>query len=116
MTNWDTKQLQEVASQVGTPCFIYSRDILVERAKKLLSLELPFGFIPRYAMKANNHAEVVSLFHEAGLHFDASSSYEAQELLELGTPGDKISLSSQQPLAYGRPMCQRRLNLQLRTG
>ena len=90
-------RLRELAREQGTPLYVYSRDMLVERAKKLLSLELPFGFTPRYAMKANNHAEVVRLFHEAGLQFDASSSYEAQELLELGIPGDKISLSSQQP-------------------
>lgn len=36
------------------------------------------------------------MVHEAGVHFDASSSYEAAELLTLGIPGDHISLSSQQ--------------------
>ncbi|MBP9761632.1 hypothetical protein KBD11_01035 [Candidatus Saccharibacteria bacterium] len=48
-------------------------------------------------MKANNHPDVIQIFHQAGLHFDASSSYEAQELLDLGIRGEKISLSSQQP-------------------
>jgi diaminopimelate decarboxylase len=36
------------------------------------------------------------MMHEAGVHFDASSSYEAADLLALGIPGNRISLSSQQ--------------------
>ncbi len=97
MNSRDDAWLRELAREQGTPLFVYSRDMLVERAKKLLNLELPFGLTARYAVKANNHPEVIRLFHESGLHFDASSSYEAQELLELGIAGDKISLSSQQP-------------------
>ncbi len=97
MNDWDESQLREIAMAHGTPCFVYSGDMLAERAKKLLSLELPYGFTPRYAMKANNHPEIIRLFHETGLSFDASSSYEAQELINLGVPGEKISLSSQQP-------------------
>lgn len=97
MNSWDDARLRELAREQGTPLYVYSRDMLVERAKKLLNLELPFGLTARYAVKANNHPEVIRLFHEAGLQFDASSSYEAQELLELGIAGDKISLSSQQP-------------------
>lgn len=93
----DHAVLLDVARQSGTPCFVYSRDVLAERAKKLLSLELPYGYTPRYAVKANNHPDIVRLFHNAGLHFDASSSYEAQELLDLDVPGVNISLSSQQP-------------------
>ena len=97
MMQWNEQQLRDIAREQGTPCFVYSRDVLAERAHILLNLELPFGLINRYAVKANNHPEVIRLFHEAGLEFDASSRYEAQELLEQGVPGEKISLSSQQP-------------------
>ena len=97
MHRWDDGQLRDVAASRGTPCFVYSRDMLVDRAKKLLSLEMPFGFMLRYAMKANNNPDVIQILHQAGLHFDASSSYEAQELLDLEIRGEKISLSSQQP-------------------
>ena len=58
---------------------------------------MPFGYVPRYAVKANNHSEIIKMFDDAGLHFDASSSFEASELLEQGVAGSKISLSSQQP-------------------
>ncbi|HZO75980.1 MAG TPA: hypothetical protein VFB60_27530 [Ktedonobacteraceae bacterium] len=48
-------------------------------------------------MKANPHPEIICVLAAEGLRFDASSSYEATELLALGIPGNSISLSSQQP-------------------
>lgn len=62
-----------------------------------MNLTFPFGHTVRYAVKANPHPDIVKLFDHLGLHFDASSSYEAAGLLSLGVAGDKISLSSQQP-------------------
>ncbi|MBL8121407.1 diaminopimelate decarboxylase [Candidatus Saccharibacteria bacterium] len=97
MIEWDSAQLREIAQEQGTPCFVYSHAMIEDRAKKLLNLALPFGCCPRYAVKANNHPDVIRLLDGLGMHFDASSSYEAQELLDLGVIGEKISLSSQQP-------------------
>lgn len=95
--NFNTRQLRELAEQHTTPTFIYSREILRTRAEQLAGLSLPFGYVPRYAVKANTHPEIIRIFDEAGIAFDASSSYEAQVLLDRGIAGDKISLSSQQP-------------------
>lgn len=92
----DSSILKQAAMQ-GSPVFVYSRQMLQDRAHELTELKLPYGFTPRYALKANNHPEIIRLFDTAGLHFDASSSYEAQELLNLGVAGNKISMSSQQP-------------------
>lgn len=89
--------LQDCAIRHGTPLFVYERAALGERVQQLMRLQLPFGLIPRYAVKANNHPEIVKLLHKAGMAFDASSSYEATELLAHGIPGESISLSSQQP-------------------
>jgi diaminopimelate decarboxylase len=63
----------------------------------LQALPAPFGLTVRYAVKANPHPTIIGIFHEAGLAFDASSSYEAAALLKQGVPGAAISLSSQQP-------------------
>jgi diaminopimelate decarboxylase len=93
----DEKTLRQLASQHGTPLFVYSRDYLQDRAATLRGLSLPYGYTPRYAAKANSHPGVISLLDEVGLHFDASSSYEASQLLAQGVTGSKISLSSQQP-------------------
>ncbi len=79
-----------------TPRFEYSRSKIQERLIELNGLHAPYGLTVRYALKANPHPEIISLVHEAGIHFDASSSYEAFELLHLGIPGDHISLSSQE--------------------
>lgn len=81
----------------GLPLFVYDRHYLATRAQSLLALDLPYGLTSRYAVKANNHPEIIKLFNEAGLSFDASSSYEAAELLAQRIAGEKISLSSQQP-------------------
>lgn len=97
MTNDQKNTLLNLTRQHLTPFFVYSRSCLLARAEELKSLELPYGLTVRYAVKANNHPEVVRLFDRVGLDFDASSSFEAQELIDLGVAPHKISLSSQQP-------------------
>jgi diaminopimelate decarboxylase len=85
-----------IAQEHGSPLFIYDRGYLLERAQRLKNLNIPYGFTPRYAVKANSHPEIISLFDRSGLSFDASSSYEAVELIKQGVNPSKISLSSQQ--------------------
>ena len=58
---------------------------------------MPYGFTPRFAIKANPHPEIIRIFSEAGMHFDASSDYEVYNLIEMGVEPTKISLASQQP-------------------
>lgn len=79
-----------------TPRYEYSRKKITERLVEFASLSAPFGLTVRYAMKANPHPEILAMMSAAGIHFDASSSYEAAELLDQGIPGNRISLSSQQ--------------------
>lgn len=79
-----------------TPRYEYSRSAIQERLSYLTNLSTPYGLTVRYALKANPHPEIIKMMHEAGVHFDASSSYEAADLLALGIPGNCISLSSQQ--------------------
>lgn len=90
------EQATALVAENGSPLFVYSKAQLHSRAAELLNLHLPFGHTVRYAVKANSHPEITKLLLDLGLHFDASSSYEASLLLKQGVPGDKISLSSQQ--------------------
>lgn len=85
-----------------TPRYEYSRRVLSETISTLKSVEFENGLTVRYAVKANPFPAIIKQMHEAGLYFDASSSYEASELLALGIPGENISLSSQQ-LAHNLP-------------
>jgi diaminopimelate decarboxylase len=79
-----------------TPRYEYSQSRLAATIATLQSVPFPHGLTIRYAVKANPFPAIIQQMHEAGLHFDASSSYEASELLALGIPGSHISLSSQQ--------------------
>lgn len=79
-----------------TPRYQYSRSKIQERIELLKGLSAPYGLIVRYAVKANPHPEIIKMMNDADIHFDASSSYEAQELLAQGVKGENISLSSQQ--------------------
>ncbi len=90
-------QAHELAQEHGTPFFAYSKKQLFGRTGLLMGLQAPFGLTVRYAVKANPHPEIIKLFAAEGLHFDASSSYEAMLLMENGVEGNRISLSSQQP-------------------
>ncbi len=66
--------------------------------KLLLALAFPnpFGLTVRYAMKANPNAAFLRLFDALGLHFDASSGFEAWRAIKAGIAADKISLSAQE--------------------
>lgn len=90
-------QAKKLVKQYGSPLYVYSKTDLQARAKVVANLSAPFGLVVRYAIKANPHSEIINLFAARGLHFDASSSYEAERLLKQGIPGTHISLSSQQP-------------------
>jgi len=91
------ERARELVAEHGSPLFVYDMKGIRERAKELMGLSLPYGLTVRYAMKANSHPEIIRMLVAEGLAFDASSSYEAAQLLEQGVSGDKISVSSQQP-------------------
>lgn len=93
----DSAALRSLATTNTLPLYVYSLEALKERVQILLNQKLPYGFVPRYAAKANMNPEIIKLFAEHGLWFDASSSYEALELIELGVTPERISVSSQQP-------------------
>lgn len=91
-------ELLSLVSRHGTPLYIYDKKVLQQQAQTLIDdASLAFGLTIRYAAKANMYPGILKLFHAQGLSFDASSSYEAQRLIEQGIPAQSISLSSQQP-------------------
>lgn len=81
---------------MNTPRYEYSRSVITDRINLLNNLDAPFGLKIRYAIKANPHPEIISMMNNNEIYFDASSSYEAVELLDQGIDGSRISLSSQQ--------------------
>jgi len=93
----DIHNANQLVKKHGSPLYVYDKANLRDRSRFLMQQSSPFGLTVRYAVKANPHPDIIDIFASTGLHFDASSSYEADNLLEQGIAGGRISLSSQQP-------------------
>lgn len=82
--------------KVGSPCYAYSRDKLIEAAEDCLAFPNAFGLTVRYAMKSSPNQAILRLFHNRGVHIDASSGYEVRRAVAAGVPPENISLSTQE--------------------
>lgn len=80
----------------GTPLYAYSLAKLAKAADDCLAFPNAYGLTVRYAMKACPNAAILQYFSSRGLHFDASSGYEARRAMAAGVPAAHISLSSQE--------------------
>ncbi|MDD5581642.1 MAG: diaminopimelate decarboxylase [Candidatus Marinimicrobia bacterium] len=86
----------KLAKTVGTPTYIYDEGELCHAAKDVLNFPHAFGFKARYAIKANPNAYILRLFDKLGLHFDASSGYEAERAMLVGINPEKIQITAQE--------------------
>lgn len=86
----------DLAAAFGTPTFVYDETLLRQQAAEALAFPNPFGLTTRYALKANPTASILELFDSGGLHFDASSGFEAWRALRAHVAPEKISLSAQE--------------------
>jgi diaminopimelate decarboxylase len=85
-----TTRLAEIASAVGTPCYVY--DAAAIRAA-YDTLDRAFGGHPHaihYALKANSSLAVVRLLQSLGSHADANSLGEVEVALRCGLRPDQI--------------------------
>ena len=88
--------VRTVQRQFGTPAFVYDQQTLEAQAQKALAFPNAYGLTARYAMKACPSAAVIRILNRAGLHIDASSSYEALRAMRAGVPADQIQITAQQ--------------------
>jgi diaminopimelate decarboxylase len=89
-------QAREIAGAFGTPCYVYSQQELLDRARIALSVESAFGLGVRYAMKALPNVAILQTLYKAGVGIDASSGYEAERALAAGVSPSQIQLTSQE--------------------
>jgi diaminopimelate decarboxylase len=89
-------EVLQIRAQYGSPVYVYDERTLRQQAHSALQFAHPFGLTVRYAIKANPNAAILQLFDGIGLHFDASSGFEAHRAMRAGIAPDKISLSTQQ--------------------
>ena len=86
----------DIREQYGSPVYVYDEKTLHKSANELLEFPHPFGFTPRFALKALPTKAIIRLFSFWGIHFDVSSGFEIERALLAGIPSDHLSLSSQE--------------------
>ncbi|HDR03725.1 MAG TPA: diaminopimelate decarboxylase [Candidatus Marinimicrobia bacterium] len=102
----EKENLRQVAKTYGTPLYIYSEKIIQEKAKILSEMPAPYGLTVRYAAKALTTRAIIKIIDKLGLHFDASSAWEAKRLMDAGIAPDKILLTSQELSPFTKELIQ----------
>ena len=85
--------LSDIAAQVGTPCYVYSRAAFEHQWQ---SLDSAFGDHPHticYAVKANSNLAVLNVLARLGSVFDIVSAGELQRVLSAGGDPQKVVMS-----------------------
>ncbi|HVU37342.1 MAG TPA: diaminopimelate decarboxylase [Opitutales bacterium] len=89
-------QANEVRTRFGSPVYVYDQATLRRQADACLAFPNAFGLTVRFAMKACPNAAILQFFDSLGLHFDASSNWEAVRAMRAGIAPHKISLATQE--------------------
>jgi len=85
--------LPAIADAVGTPCYVYSTEILKARYLDYAHALGPLGVGICYALKANSNQAVLRTFAELGAGMDVVSEGEMRRALAAGVPADRIVFS-----------------------
>ncbi|MCM8528818.1 MAG: diaminopimelate decarboxylase, partial [Lentisphaeraceae bacterium] len=96
MSFLDKKLSLAAAQEFGTPLYIYSQEAIEKSCSEVLAFPNAFGLTVRYALKANPLKAFLKIADNLGVHFDASSEYEAARCLAAGIAPEKIQLTAQQ--------------------
>src|SRR5216684_2038858 len=85
--------LVDIAAQVGTPCYVYSKADILSRYHQY---DEAFGDLPHticYAVKANSNLSILRLLAEAGAGFDIVSGGELFRVLKAGGKPESVVFS-----------------------
>jgi diaminopimelate decarboxylase len=85
--------LTEVASQFGTPCYVYSRSALEAALDEFQQELVGVDALVCYAVKANANLAVLNVFARRGAGFDIVSAGELKRVLAAGAEPKKIVFS-----------------------
>jgi len=89
----ESADLDAIARQVGTPCYVYSRTAI-----EAAWLEYDDAFSDRmhevfYAVKANDNLSIIKTLHLLGSSFDVVSIGELLRVLEVGVDASRVVFS-----------------------
>lgn len=85
-------QLEAIARQVGTPCYVYDQGRIAQNYARLAKALAPSAAAGRicYSVKANSNLSVLRLMRTLGAGFDVVSSGELRRALLAGAAPDSI--------------------------
>ncbi|MCW8195504.1 diaminopimelate decarboxylase [Proteobacteria bacterium 005FR1] len=86
-------RLSQIADQVGTPTYVYSRQALLDVYQRYVDALGDHPGTVCYAVKANSNLAVLNLLAEAGAGFDIVSGGELERVLKAGGKPEKIIFS-----------------------
>src|ERR1041384_8219070 len=89
-------QVRSIREQFGTPVFVYDELSLERQAKTMLNFPNAYGLTVYYSLKGGASGAIIRLFDRLGLHFDASSIWEAMRAIAVGVTPSKILLTAQE--------------------
>lgn len=85
--------LADIAAEVGTPCFVYSRAALEASMRSFLEAGMGRNSLVCYAMKANSNLAILDIFSRLGAGFDIVSGGELARVLAAGGDPGKVVFS-----------------------
>jgi diaminopimelate decarboxylase len=85
--------LEHIASEIGTPCYVYSRAALIAAYREFERAFHGRSHLICYAVKANSSLAILNLFARLGSGFDIVSGGELQRVLKAGGDPGKVVFS-----------------------
>lgn len=85
--------LGQLASEVGTPAYVYSAETIRGNYRRLDAALAPLDRMICYAMKANGNLSVLSLLAREGAGFDIVSGGELFKVLKAGGRADRCTFA-----------------------
>ncbi len=89
----DGVSLAQIASECGTPVYVYSRRTILERFRAYDSAFCDLPHTVCYAVKANSNVHLLALLARAGAGFDIVSGGELFRVLQAGGDPQKVVFS-----------------------
>ena len=85
--------LERIASEYGTPCYVYSRAALTESFRQFADALQGRDHLICYSVKANANLAILNVFARLGAGFDIVSGGELQRVLAAGGDVNKVVFS-----------------------
>ena len=83
-------KLAEIAQQVGTPCYVYSKAAITQAWQAYQAAIGTRRVLVCYGMKANSNLSILNTFRALGSGFDIVSGGELARVLKVGADPKKI--------------------------